>query len=106
MRAESRGTQTFETTQDIEARRCRAAQFKGMLTRMSLSGVSVTGFVHSIREESEPKKWIINIVLPRERRGAKPSESRTMSPSGLLHKTTPAGIAHRGFLALDQRLSL
>jgi hypothetical protein len=35
---------------------------------MSLSGVSVTGLVHSIREDalSEPKKWIIKIVLPKD----------------------------------------
>lgn len=58
--------QTFETTQVSEARRCRAAQFKGMPARMSLSGVTVTGFVHSIREDAvnDPKKWIIKIVLP------------------------------------------
>jgi hypothetical protein len=58
--------QTFETTQASEARRCRAAQFKGMLSRINLSGVTVTGFVHSIREDalSDPKKWIIQIVLP------------------------------------------
>ena len=60
--------QTFETTQPTEARRCRAAQFRGIPTRMSLSGVSVTGLVHSIREDalSEPKKWIIKIVLPKD----------------------------------------
>ena len=64
--------QTFETTQVSEARRCRSAQFRGVPTRINLSGVSVTGFVHSIREDavSEPKKWIINIVLPRERKGS------------------------------------
>jgi hypothetical protein len=60
--------QTFETTQVSEARRCRRAQFKGMVTRINLSGVSVTGLVHSVRKDamSEPKKWIIKIVLPGE----------------------------------------
>jgi hypothetical protein len=37
---------------------------------MSLSGVSVTGLVHSVREDavSDPKKWIIKIVLSGESR--------------------------------------
>jgi hypothetical protein len=56
--------QTFETTQSIEARRCRYAQFGGRQASVTLSGVTVTGVVHSVMEDasSEPKRWIIKIV--------------------------------------------
>ncbi len=56
--------QRFETTQFIEARRCRYAQFGGRQARVTLGGVTVTGIVHSVMEDasSKPKKWIIKIV--------------------------------------------
>ena len=56
--------QTFETTQSIEARRCRYAQFGGRQARLIVAGVTVTGVVHSVMEDvaSTPKKWIIKIA--------------------------------------------
>lgn len=56
--------QTFETTQFIEARRCRYAQFGGRRASVTVCGVPITGIVHSVMEDasSKPKKWIIKIA--------------------------------------------
>jgi len=56
--------QTFETTESIDARRCRYAQFGGRQASLTLCGVTVTGIVHSVMEDasSKPKRWIIKIA--------------------------------------------
>ena len=59
--------QTFQTTDLIEARRCRRAQYGGMVSTVQLNGAAVTGLVHSVVEDPEiaPVQWTIQIV-PKE----------------------------------------
>ena len=56
--------QTFQTSDLVEARRCRRAQFAGRISTVQVSGASVTGFVHSVLEEPfiAPAQWTIKIV--------------------------------------------
>jgi hypothetical protein len=59
--------QTFETTDIRAARRCRYAQFTGEQKTLTLSGLTITGMVHSVMEDVScaPKKWIIKIAAGR-----------------------------------------
>jgi hypothetical protein len=56
--------QTFQTTALIEARACRRAQFSGWIKTLNVGGASVTGLVHSVKEEilSNPAQWTIQII--------------------------------------------
>jgi hypothetical protein len=56
--------QTFQTSDVIEARRCRRAQFGGVISTVQLNGISMTGLVHSVEEEREvdPVRWTVKIV--------------------------------------------
>jgi hypothetical protein len=56
--------QTIETTDPIEARRARFAQYRGQKTTLTLMGSTVTGLVRSVSEDksSTPKRWIITVV--------------------------------------------
>lgn len=54
----------LETTDPIEAQRCRRAQYLGQIARLTLNGSRVTGKVRSVMEDvsSAEKRWIVTIV--------------------------------------------
>jgi hypothetical protein len=55
--------QIFQTNDIIEARTCRRAQFAGVVKEVTLGGISITGLVHSVREETLiPGQWTIAII--------------------------------------------
>jgi hypothetical protein len=56
--------QTFETTDALDARRCRYAQYGGQPKTLALCGSTITGMVRSVMEDAScsPKKWIIKIT--------------------------------------------
>ena len=56
--------QTIETTNPIEARRARYAQYRGQKATLTLMGSIVTGMVRSVNEHgSGPlKRWIVTVV--------------------------------------------
>jgi hypothetical protein len=56
--------QTFETTDALDARRCRYAQFSGLPKTVTVCGSTITGMVRSVMEDASctPTKWIIKIV--------------------------------------------
>ena len=55
--------QKFETCDEVEAQRCKRAQYLGRVSTIALSGSYVTGLVYSVVEDgaSLPKKWIVRI---------------------------------------------
>jgi hypothetical protein len=61
--------QTFQTTNLIEARACRRAQFSGWIKTLNVGGASVTGLVHSVKEDSlcNPALWTIRIIAKEQR---------------------------------------
>ena len=56
--------QTIETTNPIEARRARYAQYRGQKATLTLMGAAVTGFVRSVSENGSGtlKRWIVTVV--------------------------------------------
>jgi hypothetical protein len=56
--------QTFETTDQKLAQRCRYVQYRGVKTTLMVEGSPVTGVVHSVREvvSSFPVRWIVTVV--------------------------------------------
>jgi hypothetical protein len=55
--------QIFQTNDVIEARTCRRAQFAGVVKEVTLGGISITGLVHSVREETLiPRRWTVAII--------------------------------------------
>ena len=56
--------QTVETTNPVEARRCRSAQYRGQPAEISLNGSRFFGMVRSVQEvrSSSPNRWIVTIV--------------------------------------------
>jgi hypothetical protein len=55
--------QIFQTNDVIEARTCRRAQFAGVVRQVMLGGISITGLVHSVKEESfVPRQWTVTII--------------------------------------------
>ena len=55
--------QIFQTNDVIEARTCRRAQFAGVIKEVMLGGISITGLVHSVQEETfVPKQWTVTII--------------------------------------------
>ncbi len=70
--------QTFHTSDFVEARGCRRAQFTGRISTVQVSGTAVTGLVHSVEEDPfmSPAQWTIKIVpkdLPRFKPLRRPS---------------------------------
>jgi len=61
--------QTFQTTNLIEARACRRAQFSGWIKTLNVGGASVTGLVHSVKEDGlcNPALWTIQIIAKEQR---------------------------------------
>jgi hypothetical protein len=56
--------QIFETTDALDVRRCRYAQYSGLPKTLMLCGSTVTGIVSSVMQDRSctPPKWIIKIV--------------------------------------------
>jgi hypothetical protein len=55
--------QIFQTNDVIEARTCRRAQFAGVIKEVMLGGISITGLVHSVKEETfVPRRWTVTII--------------------------------------------
>jgi hypothetical protein len=56
--------QTIETTNPIEARRARYAQYRGQKATLALMGSTVTGVVCSVKEDRSGtlKRWAITVV--------------------------------------------
>jgi hypothetical protein len=55
--------QIFQTNDVIEARTCRRAQFAGVVKEVTLGGISITGLVHSVKEEPLiPGQWTVAII--------------------------------------------
>jgi hypothetical protein len=56
--------QTCETTEALEARRCRYAQYAGQPKTVTVGGSTITGIVRSVMEVAActPTKWIIKIA--------------------------------------------
>jgi hypothetical protein len=54
---------TIETTDPIEARRARYAQYRGQKTTLTLMGSSITGMVRSVNEDASGtlKRWIVTV---------------------------------------------
>jgi hypothetical protein len=54
---------TIETTDPIEARRARYAQYRGYKATLTLMGLTVTGIVRSVNEDwSSPlKRWTVTV---------------------------------------------
>jgi hypothetical protein len=55
--------QTIETTDPIEARRARYAQYRGQTATLTLMGSTVTGMVRSVNEHGDGslKRWIVTV---------------------------------------------
>jgi hypothetical protein len=58
---------TIETTNPIEARRARYAQYRGQKVKLTLTGLTVTGLVRSVMKvpSSSPVRWIVTVVAER-----------------------------------------
>ncbi|HEY0912804.1 MAG TPA: hypothetical protein VGD75_21490 [Bradyrhizobium sp.] len=56
--------QTIETSEPIEARRCRYAQFRGIPATLQLGGITVRGLVRSVMElkTSPTPRWAVTII--------------------------------------------
>ena len=56
--------QLFYTTDPVEARNCRRAQFTGFAKEITLSGITVSGLVHAVREDVSlvPPRWAVTII--------------------------------------------
>jgi hypothetical protein len=56
--------QTIETTDPIEARRARYAQYRNQKATLTLMGSTVTGMVRSVNEDRSGalKRWIVTVV--------------------------------------------
>jgi hypothetical protein len=57
--------QTFETTDALDARRCRYAQYGGLSRTLMLCGSPVTGIVRSVMQDTSrtSPRWIIKIAV-------------------------------------------
>ena len=56
--------QAIETTDPIEARRARCAQYRGGVVQFSMVGMTINGIVQSVKEikSSTPKRWIVTVI--------------------------------------------
>jgi hypothetical protein len=56
--------QTIETTNPMETRRARYAQYRGQKATLMLMGTTVTGLVRSVNENGSGtlKRWIVTVV--------------------------------------------
>jgi hypothetical protein len=56
--------QLFYTTDPVEARNCRRAQFAGFAKEITVSGTTISGLVHAVREDTSlvPPRWAVTII--------------------------------------------
>jgi hypothetical protein len=56
--------QTLETTNSIEAQRCRRAQYSGRTAMLTVNGSEILGIVESVKEDrsSGSQRWIVRII--------------------------------------------
>ena len=56
--------QTIETTDPVEARRARSAQYRAQKAQLTLRGSALTGYVRSVMEDrsSSPTRWIVTLI--------------------------------------------
>jgi hypothetical protein len=56
--------QTIETTDPIEARRARYAQYRGQKATLMLMGSTVTGVVRSVSEDGSGllRRWTVTVI--------------------------------------------
>jgi hypothetical protein len=65
--------QTIETTNPIEARRARYAQYRGQKATLAIMGSTITGLVCAVKEDrssSTLKRWIITVLCEAGQRTA------------------------------------
>ena len=57
--------QTIETSEQVEVRRCRYAQFRGVPATLQLGGITVRGMVRSVMElkTGPTPRWAVTIIL-------------------------------------------
>jgi hypothetical protein len=62
--------QTVETSDSIEAQRCRRAQYSGQPTALNLCGSTILGLVRSVKEDRSggAPRWIVTIIPKGEAR--------------------------------------
>jgi hypothetical protein len=53
--------QAVEISDPVEARRCRAAQYRGRKATVMLNGLPVTGMVRSVKKH-HPMRWTVTVV--------------------------------------------
>jgi hypothetical protein len=56
--------QTIETSNSIEAQRCRRAQYSGRAAVLTVNGSEILGLVESVKEDrsSGSQRWIVRII--------------------------------------------
>lgn len=61
--------QIVETTDEVEARRARRAQFSGQISTLQLGGQTVSGLVQSVMRDATRSSpgWIVKVILKTER---------------------------------------
>ena len=72
--------QLFQTSDPIEARTCRRAQFSGFAKELAVNGVAISGLVHSVKEDDSlvPTLWTVTII-PQVILACKPRRSGSAS---------------------------
>jgi hypothetical protein len=53
--------QRIQTSDAVEAQRCRRAQYSGLPTTITLNGLTIRGIVQSVREENRAL-WIVTVI--------------------------------------------
>ncbi len=53
--------QAIETSDPIEAKRARFAQYRGGIVQFSMMGMTLNGIVQSVVEVA-PKQWIVKVL--------------------------------------------
>ena len=56
--------QLFQTSDPIEARACRHAQFSGYAKELMLNGVAISGLVYSVTKDNAlgPTLWSVRVI--------------------------------------------
>jgi hypothetical protein len=65
--------QTIETTNPLEARRARYAQYRGQKATLAIMGSTITGLVCAVKEDRSSgtlKRWIITVLCEAGQRTA------------------------------------
>jgi len=65
--------QTIETTNPLEARRARYAQYRGQKATLAIMGSTITGLVCAVKEDRSSgtlKRWIITVLCEVGQRAA------------------------------------